>query len=96
MKNLIKIGRLLLMLLCLAATIPQLQAQIYTVAGTQNGFLGSSWSPSDTNNDMVPLSGTTYYYLAKPPASMKGTTNSRSQRTTRGTHLIQVTTTVTV
>jgi hypothetical protein len=57
--------RLLALLLCLTATIPQLWAQTYTVAGTNNGFLGADWSPSTTSNDMVRYGSTTYYYLAK-------------------------------
>ena len=50
----------------MTATVPLTWAQTtyYTVAGTQNGFLGSDWSPGDTNNDMVAY-GSTYYYLAK-------------------------------
>ena len=56
--------RLFALLLCMTATVPLTWAQTYTVAGTQNGFLGSDWSPGDTNNDMVAY-GSTYYYLAK-------------------------------
>ena len=61
----LKVFRLLALLLCLAATVPQLRAQTWTVAGANNGFLGSNWNTNDTNNDMVPADGTTYYYLAK-------------------------------
>ncbi len=58
--------RLLLLLLCLAAAVPQLTAQTYTVAGTNNGFLGTEWNPSATsNNDMERYDLTTYYYLSR-------------------------------
>ena len=58
--------RLLLLLLCLAAAVPQLTAQTYTVAGTNNGFLGTEWNPSATsNNDMERYGSTTYYYLSR-------------------------------
>ena len=59
--------RLLLLLLCLAAAVPQLTAQTYTVAGAgiNNGFLGTYWDPSDTINDMVRYGSTTYYYLSR-------------------------------
>jgi len=57
--------RLMALMLCLAASVPQLMAQTYTVAGTNNDFLGADWSPTTTSNDMVRYGSTTYYYLAK-------------------------------
>ncbi len=57
--------RLLALMLCLAATVPQLQAQTYTVAGTPAAVLGTEWDPSNTSNDMVRMGSTTYYYLAR-------------------------------
>jgi hypothetical protein len=57
--------RLFALLLCLAAAIPQLMAQTYTVAGTPSSVLGTEWDPSNTSNDMVRMGSTTYYYLAK-------------------------------
>ena len=57
--------RLLALLLCMAAAIPQLMAQTYTVAGTPSSVLGTEWDPSNTSNDMVRMGSTTYYYLAK-------------------------------
>ncbi len=57
--------RLLLLLLCLAAAVPQLTAQTYTVAGTNNGFLGADWNPSADSNDMERYGSTTYYYLSR-------------------------------
>ncbi len=53
------------MMLCLAATVPQLHAQTYTVAGTPAAVLGTEWDPSNTSNDMVRMGSTTYYYLNK-------------------------------
>lgn len=35
-------------------------ADTYTVAGSSTALLGSSWSATDENNDMVLISGTTY------------------------------------
>lgn len=67
MRHLTKIPGLRLMLaaLCLVAAVPLATGQTWTVAGTQNGFLNSSWSPEDTNNDMVQYGSTSYYYLAR-------------------------------
>jgi hypothetical protein len=66
MKHLAKSSvRLLALMLCLAATVPQLWAQTYTVAGTPASVLGTEWDPSNTSNDMVRMGNTTYYYLAK-------------------------------
>ena len=57
--------RLLLLLLCLAAAVPQLTAQTYTVAGSNNGFLGADWNPSVDSNDMERYGSTSYYYLSR-------------------------------
>lgn len=57
--------RLMALMLCLAASVPQLQAQTYTVAGTPAAVLGTEWDPSNTSNDMVRMGTTSYYYLAK-------------------------------
>lgn len=63
MKALINSARLLLVMLCLAATLPQLQAQTYTVAGSDTQALGDSWSPTVTANNMTLYSGNKYYLL---------------------------------
>ena len=55
--------RLLALMLCLAASVPQLWAQTYTVAGSDTQALGTSWSPSTTSNDMTFYSGYKYYLL---------------------------------
>ena len=56
--------RLLTLILCMAATIPQLMAQTYTVAGNDTRALaGSSWAPADANNDMSLYSDNMYYLL---------------------------------
>ena len=58
--------RLSALMLCLAATVPQLHAQTtYTVAGTPAAILGTEWDTGNTSNDMVRMGSTTYYYLAK-------------------------------
>ena len=56
--------RLLALMLCLAASVPQLMAQTYTVAGTPAAILGTEWDTGNTSNDMVRM-GSTTYYLAK-------------------------------
>ena len=68
MKNLFKTtpARLLVLLLCLAATVPQLRAQTWTVAGTSNAFLlNQDWSPNYSGNDMTQYGSTAYYYLSR-------------------------------
>ncbi len=56
--------RLIALILCLTASIPQLRAQTYTVAGTSNAFLlNQDWKEAYTGNDMT-QSGN-YYYLAR-------------------------------
>ena len=55
--------KLLALILCLAASVPQLMAQTYTVAGNDTQALGASWSPSTTSNDMTHYSGNKYYLL---------------------------------
>lgn len=60
--------RLLALLLCLTASIPQMRADTYTVAGTANGVLGTSndWNVTATANDMLQYEENTfYYYLIK-------------------------------
>lgn len=64
MKHLAKSSvRLLALMLCLAATVPQLWAQTYTVAGSDTQALGASWSPNRDSNDMTLYSGNKYYLL---------------------------------
>lgn len=55
--------RLLALLLCLSASIPQLWAQTYTVAGSDTQALGSSWGVANSDNDMILYSGNRYYLL---------------------------------
>ena len=50
-------------MLCMAATVPQLCAQPFTVAGSDTQALGTSWDPGNTNNDMTLYSGDMYYLL---------------------------------
>ena len=62
----IKGFRLLALLLCLAASVPQLWAQTYTVAGTSNGFLqNQNWAQNYAGNDMTKDPNSSYYYLAR-------------------------------
>ena len=51
------------LILCLAASVPQLMAQTYTVAGSDTQALGASWSPTTTSNNMTSYSGNKYYLL---------------------------------
>jgi hypothetical protein len=53
----------LALILCLAASVPQLMAQTYTVAGSDTQALGASWSPTTTSNNMTSYSGNKYYLL---------------------------------
>ena len=55
--------RLLALMLCLVMTVPQLEAQTYTVAGSDTQALGASWSPSTSSNDMLLYSGNIYYLV---------------------------------
>lgn len=65
--------RLMALMLCLAATVPQLAAQTYTVAGTSNAFLlDQNWAPDYEGNDMVRMGSTTYYYLARTASVNSG------------------------
>lgn len=58
--------RLLALLLCMAITVPQLQAQTYTAAGDQTDFLGTSWDVTQSaGNDMTRYGSTDFYYLRK-------------------------------
>ena len=50
-------------MLCLAATVPQLRAQTYTVAGSDAQALGTTWDPGNTSNNMTLYSGNMYYLL---------------------------------
>lgn len=66
--------RLLALMLCLAATVPQLQAAI-VVAGDNTALFGGSWSTTaNSSNEMTLQSGTSTYYLAKTNVSLSGTT----------------------
>ena len=65
--------RLMALMLCLAATVPQLAAQTYTVAGTSNAFLlDQDWAPDYAGNDMTKYGDTTYYYLARTASVNSG------------------------
>ena len=64
--------KLLALILCLAASVPQLMAQTYTVAGNDTQALGASWSPSTTSNDMTRYSGNKYYLLKTVTYSSSG------------------------
>ena len=55
--------RLLALMLCLAMTFPQLQAQTYTVAGDDTQALGASWVADRASNDMALYSGNIYYLV---------------------------------
>lgn len=55
--------KLLFLIFCLAASVPQLMAQTYTVAGNDTQALGSSWAPDNANNDMSRYSGNRYYLV---------------------------------
>ena len=50
-------------MLCMAATVPQLWAQTYTVAGSDAQALGTTWDPENTSNNMTLYSGDMYYLL---------------------------------
>ncbi len=73
-KNLISTTafRLLTLVLCLAATIPQLQADII-VAGNSTALFGGSWSTEpSSSNKMSQYGSTDYYYLLKSDVSLPG------------------------
>ena len=55
--------RLLALMLCMAMSIPQLQAQTYTVAGSDTQALGASWAADRASNDMTLYSGNIYYLV---------------------------------
>jgi hypothetical protein len=66
--------RLLALMLCLAATVPQLQAAI-VVAGDNTALFGGSWSTTaNSSNEMTQHNGSNTYYLAKTNVSLSGTT----------------------
>ena len=65
--------RLLTLIMCMAAVVPQLLAATYTVAGSDTQALGSSWSPSTSSNDMTLYSGN-WYYLVKSVTYSSGNT----------------------
>ena len=66
--------RLMALMLCLAASVPQLHADV-VVAGSNTSLFGGNWdtTPSSTNR-MTQLDGTNYYYLAKTNVTLSGTT----------------------
>ena len=66
--------RLFALILCLAAAIPQLYADII-VAGSNTALFGGSWTTqTNTSNKMSQYGSTNYYYLAKPNVTLSGTT----------------------
>lgn len=66
--------RLLALMLCLAASVPQLQAAI-VVAGDNTALFGGSWSTTaNSSNEMTQHNGSNTYYLAKTNVSLSGTT----------------------
>ena len=70
----LRVFRLLALLLCLAATVPQLHADII-VAGNNSSLFGGNWTTStNSSNQMKHLDGTNNYYLAKTNVSLSGTT----------------------
>lgn len=66
--------RLLALMLCLAASVPQLQADI-VVAGDNTALFGGSWSTTaNSSNEMTRYGSSNDYYLAKTNVSLSGTT----------------------
>ncbi len=62
------------MMLCLAATVPQLHAAI-VVAGDNTSLFGASWSANaNGSNEMTRYGSSNDYYLAKPNVTLSGTT----------------------
>ena len=58
--------RLLALVLCLTASIPQMQADTWTVAGTSNAFLqDQNWNKDYSDNNMSQYGNTAYYYLSR-------------------------------
>ena len=68
----LKVFRLLALLLCLTATVPQLQAAV-VVAGNSSALFGGSWTTEpNSSNQMTQQSGTNYYYLTKTNVNLPG------------------------
>ena len=70
----LKVFRLLALLLCLAATVPQLRADV-VVAGNSSALFGGSWTtaPNSSNTMTTQQSGTNYYYyLTKTNVNLPG------------------------
>ncbi len=66
--------KLLALIFCLAASVPQIHADI-VVAGSNSSLFGGNWSTNSSSaNKMNAYSGTNYYYLAKINVSLSGTT----------------------
>lgn len=66
--------RLMALMLCLAASVPQLQADII-VAGDNTALFGGSWSANaNGSNEMTQYGSSNDYYLAKPNVTLSGTT----------------------
>ena len=66
--------RLLALILCMTAFVPQLWADII-VAGSNSSLFGGSWTTStNSSNKMTQLTGTNYYYLAKTNVTLSGAT----------------------
>ena len=64
--------RTIFIMLCLAATAPQLRADVI-VAGNNSSLFGDSWSTgTNSSNQMSQVTGTSYYYLTKSDVSLTG------------------------
>lgn len=64
--------RIIVIMLCLAATAPQLRADVI-VAGNNTSLFGGSWSTTpNSSNKMSQVTGTSYYYLTKSDVSLTG------------------------
>ena len=64
--------KLLLLIFCLAASVPQLRADV-VVAGNNTTLFGGSWTTAtNSSNKMTQHSGTNYYYLTKTNANLTG------------------------
>ena len=64
--------KLLLLIFCLAVSVPQLRADV-VVAGNNTTLFGGSWTTAtNSSNKMTQHSGTNYYYLTKTNANLTG------------------------
>ena len=64
--------RLLALMLCMAATVPQLHADII-VSGNSTALFGGNWTSSSSSANKMSQYGTTdYYYLLKSNVSLPG------------------------